>query len=171
MISAQDWKKWFGLRWLGTVVTSHTASDRQAYTPVMSMLQKAVQSTHCTSCNRPIVLLRPGHEVRGIPAVRSCKKRCFLCFSEALSWPSMALNDCLSFSASLKDTVDVWWCARPALGQEKVQIGATFTLAGVASLLQSLRVSRLDLSSARATFKMNNLGYLTLEENASLDNS
>ena len=26
--------------WLGTVVTSHTASDRQAYTPVMSMLQK-----------------------------------------------------------------------------------------------------------------------------------
>ena len=28
------------LRWLGTVVTSHTASNRQAYTPVMSMLQK-----------------------------------------------------------------------------------------------------------------------------------
>ena len=41
------------LRWLGTVVTSHTASNRQAYTPVMSMLQIAVQSTHCTSCNRP----------------------------------------------------------------------------------------------------------------------
>ena len=41
------------LRWLGTVVTSHTASNRQAYTPVMSMLQKDVQSTHCTSCNRP----------------------------------------------------------------------------------------------------------------------
>ena len=41
------------LRWLGTVVTSHTASNRQAYTPVMSMLQKAVQSTHCTSCNQP----------------------------------------------------------------------------------------------------------------------
>ena len=45
------------LRWLGTVVTSHTASNRQAYTPVMSMLQKAVQSTHCkshcNSCNQP----------------------------------------------------------------------------------------------------------------------
>ena len=41
------------LRWLGTVVTSHTASNRQAYSPVMSMLQKAVQSTHCTSCNQP----------------------------------------------------------------------------------------------------------------------
>ena len=40
-------------RWLGTVVTSHTASNRQAYTPVMSMLQKPVQSTHCTSCNQP----------------------------------------------------------------------------------------------------------------------
>ena len=44
-----------GLRWLGTVVTSHIASNRQAYTPVMSMLQKDVQSTHCTSCacNQP----------------------------------------------------------------------------------------------------------------------
>ena len=39
------------LRWFGTVVTSHTASNRQACTPVMSMLQKAVQNTHCTSCN------------------------------------------------------------------------------------------------------------------------
>ena len=33
------------------------SSNRQAYTPVMSMLQKAVLSTHCqshcTSCNRP----------------------------------------------------------------------------------------------------------------------
>ena len=36
----------FQLRWLGTVVTTHTASHRQAYTPVMSMLQKAVQNTH-----------------------------------------------------------------------------------------------------------------------------
>ena len=43
----------FPLRWLGTVVTSHTGSNRQAYTPVMSMLQKAVQRTHCTSCNQP----------------------------------------------------------------------------------------------------------------------
>ena len=47
----------YDFRWLGTVVTSHTASNRQAYTPVMSMLQKAVQSTHCrshcTSCNQP----------------------------------------------------------------------------------------------------------------------
>ena len=42
-----------GLRWLGTVVTSHTASNRQAYTPGMSMLQKAVQNTHRTSCNQP----------------------------------------------------------------------------------------------------------------------
>ena len=46
------------LRWLGTVVTSHTASNwPYTYTPVMSMLQKAVQSTHCkshcTSCNQP----------------------------------------------------------------------------------------------------------------------
>ena len=49
------------------------------------------------AANRPIVLLRPGHEVRGISAVRSSKKRCFLYFSEALSWPSMALNDCLFF--------------------------------------------------------------------------
>ena len=46
-------KKFTNLRWLRTVVTSHTASKRQAYTPVMSMLQKAVQSTHCTSCNQP----------------------------------------------------------------------------------------------------------------------
>ena len=36
-----------------TVVTSHTASNSQAYTSVMSMLQKAAQSTHCTSCNQP----------------------------------------------------------------------------------------------------------------------
>ena len=41
------------LRLLGTVVTSHTAPHRQACTPVMSMVQKAVQSTHCTSCNQP----------------------------------------------------------------------------------------------------------------------
>ena len=41
------------LRWLGTVVTSHTASHRQAYTPVMSMVEKAVRRTHCTSCNQP----------------------------------------------------------------------------------------------------------------------
>ena len=34
-------------------MTSHTASNRQAYTPVMPMLQKAVQSTHFTSCNQP----------------------------------------------------------------------------------------------------------------------
>ena len=52
--------------------------------------------------NRPIVLLRPGHEVRGIPAVRSCKERCFLYFSEALSWPGMALNDCFFFQLALK---------------------------------------------------------------------
>ena len=45
------------------------------------------------------------------------------------------------------------------VGTGKVQIGATFTLAGVASLSQSLRVSRLDLSSARATFKRNNLSH------------
>ena len=31
------------LRWLGTVVTSHTVSHSQAYTPLMSMLQRAVQ--------------------------------------------------------------------------------------------------------------------------------
>ena len=30
------------LRWLGTAVTSHTASPRHAYTPVMSMVQKDV---------------------------------------------------------------------------------------------------------------------------------
>ena len=36
--------------------------------------------------NRPIVLWRPGHEVRGIPAIWSCKKHWFLYFSEALSW-------------------------------------------------------------------------------------
>ena len=29
-----------------------THSLKQAYTPVISMLQKAVQSTHCTSCNQ-----------------------------------------------------------------------------------------------------------------------
>ena len=52
--------------------------------------------------NRPIVLLRPGHEVRGIPAVRSCKKRCFLYFYEALSWPRMALNDCFFFQLAWK---------------------------------------------------------------------
>ena len=46
------------------------------------------------------------------------------------------------------------------VGTGKVQIGATFTLAGVASLSQSLRVSCLDLSSAwRATFKRNNLSH------------
>ena len=48
-------------------------------------------------CNRPIVLLRPGHEVRGISTVRSCKKHCFLYFSEAHSLPSMASNDCFCF--------------------------------------------------------------------------
>ena len=41
------------LRWLGTAVTSHTASHRQAYTSVISIVQKAVQSTHCTLCNQP----------------------------------------------------------------------------------------------------------------------
>ena len=70
----------------------------------------------------------------GIPAVRSCKKHCFLFFSEALSLPSMALNDCYFFSSCLKNTVDVWWCARPTLAPDlKVQIWATFTLAGVAT--------------------------------------
>ena len=44
---------WMRLRWLGTVVTSHTASHGQSYTPVISMVQKAVQSTHCNSCNQP----------------------------------------------------------------------------------------------------------------------
>ena len=37
-----------------------------------------------------LVLLRPGHDVGGIPAVRSCKKHGFLYFSEALSLPCMA---------------------------------------------------------------------------------
>ena len=50
-----------------------------------------------THINIPIVLLQPGHEVRGVPAVRSCKKHRFLYFSEALSWLSMALNDCFFF--------------------------------------------------------------------------
>ena len=53
----QSFHIYTSLRWLGTVVTSHTASNWQAYTLVKSMLQKAVQSTHCkfhcTSCNRP----------------------------------------------------------------------------------------------------------------------
>ena len=56
------------------------------------------------------------------------------------------------FLACLKNTVDVWWCARPTLAPEKVHIWATYTLAGVARLLPSLRVGRLDLSSARVTF-------------------
>ena len=44
------------------------------------------------------------------------------------------------------------------VGTGKSQIGGAFTLAGVAlSLLLSLRGSRLDQSSARATFKRNNL--------------
>ena len=47
---------------------------------------------------------------------------------------------------------DVLW----ALELEKAKIWATFTLVGVAGLLPSLRVSCLDLSSARATFKRNN---------------
>ena len=33
-----------------------------------------IQHTLTLFTNRPIVLFRPGHEVRGIPAVRSCKK-------------------------------------------------------------------------------------------------
>ena len=45
--------------------------------------------------NRPIVLLQPGHEVRGIPAVWSCKKHCFLYFSLTPSYPNIALRDCL----------------------------------------------------------------------------
>ena len=85
--------------------------------------------------NRPIVLLRLGHEVRGIPAGWSSKKHCFQCSTEALSWPGVALNDCFFFSACLKDTVDVWWCARPMLALEKVRIWATFTLARVAESL------------------------------------
>ena len=52
--------------------------------------------------NRPIVLLRPGHKIRGIPGVCSCKKHCFLYFSEALSLPSMALNDCFFFQLAWK---------------------------------------------------------------------
>ena len=60
---------------------------------------------------RPIVLLQPGHEVRGIPAVRSCKKRCFLYFSEALSWPSMALNDCFFFSLLEKHSRCLMMCS------------------------------------------------------------
>ena len=51
---------------------------------------------------RPIVLLRPGHEVRGIPTVRSCNEHCFLYFSEALSLPSMALNDCFFLQIAWK---------------------------------------------------------------------
>ena len=40
-------------------MTSRTASNRQAYTPVMSMRVKALQSTHCTSCNQPAHTNRP----------------------------------------------------------------------------------------------------------------
>ena len=100
--------------------------------------------------------LRPGTRFGASPAVWSCTKHCFLHFSEALSWPGMGFERLFFFSACLKDTVDVWWCTPPALALEKVQIWATFTLAGVASLSPSLRVSCLDLSPARSTFKMNN---------------
>ena len=81
----------------------------------------------------------------------------------------MALNDCFFFSACLKYTVNVWWCARLTLALEKFQIWAIFTLAEVASLSQSPQVSRLDLSSGRARHWRGTI-YLTLEKNASLDN-
>ena len=49
-------------------------------------------------CDRPIVLLRPGHDVRGIPAVRSCKKPvAFRTFLRHFLGSSMALNDCFFF--------------------------------------------------------------------------
>ena len=37
---------------LGESCLPHTTSHRQTCTLVMSMVQKAVQSTHCTSCNQ-----------------------------------------------------------------------------------------------------------------------
>ena len=40
--------------------------------------------------------------------------------------------------------------------RKKIQIKATLTLVGVAGILPSLRVTCLDLISARATFKWNN---------------
>ena len=62
----------------------------------------------CLLFNRLIVLLRPGHEVRGIMAVRSCKTRCFLYFFEALSWLWYGFERLFFFSACLKDTGNVW---------------------------------------------------------------
>ena len=52
-LDINDDKRSLPFRWLRTVVTSQTASNRQAYTPVMSMPQKAVQSTPFTSWNQP----------------------------------------------------------------------------------------------------------------------
>ena len=106
-----------GLRWLGTVVTSHTASLRQAYTPVMSMLQKAVQSTHCTSCNQPadthchnaeyskVLIVRSGSILRGAWSDRDTNDifaHCSLIF--LLSWLQI-FQLCLSFWTSSFDMV------------------------------------------------------------------
>ena len=101
-----------------------------------------------------------------------CKKRCF---PAVLFWGTfVALNgfERLFFFFQLAwKTVDVWWCAPQALAQEKVQIGATFTLAGVASLSQSLRVSRLDQAELRKGDNQEEQFISRWRENASLDNS
>ena len=94
----------------------------------------------------------------GIPAVRSCIKRCFLCLSEALSWSSMALKDCLFFSFLERHSRWLMMCSSN-VGTGKSPDWSDFHPCGVASLLQSLRVSRLDLSSARATFQRNNKSH------------
>ena len=77
----------------------------------------------------------------------------------------MALYDCFFFSACLKDTVNVddvlvqrWHWKKSRF--ERLSPLPESPLASL-SLSQSLRVSRLDLSmsSARATFKRNNLSH------------
>ena len=80
---------------------------------IQERLKKVFSCTQ-SGHNRPIVILRPGHKVRGIPVVRSCKKHCLVYFSEALFCLEWLWTTVYS-SACLKDTVNVWWCARPTL--------------------------------------------------------
>ena len=121
----------------------------------ISLLAKILNASRS---NRPIVLLRPGNEVRGIPAIRSCKKHRFLYFSEALSLPSMALNDCFFFSLLERHSQCLVMCSSN-VGTGKSPDLSDFHPCRSCQSLAIAPASRLDLSCAKATFKRNNLSH------------
>ena len=131
----------------------------------------AINASPKGSHNRSIVLLRPGHEVRGIPAVWSCKnwsiafctfRRHFLGW--AWLWTTVFfLQLARNTQSTFGDVLAQRW------HWKKSRFERLSAHAEVASLLPSLWVSRLDLSSTRAIQKEKSISRW--RKNASFDNT